>query len=80
MIAFIAQFIIFVASLAVTTVCLTIWALLVARVWFDFWLRRKDRICGTAWAVFLWGTVAGLCGLGAFTILASATGSLLRML
>ena len=80
MIAFLAQFIIFVASLTVTTVCLTIWALLIARMWFDFRPSRKDRICGTVWAVFLWGTVAGLCGFGAFTVLASATGSLFRML
>ena len=80
MIAFIAQFVIFAASLVVTTICVATWAILIVRMWYSFRPSRKDTIRGTVCAVLLFGSFAGLCGFGAYTVLVSATDSLLRML
>ena len=74
-----AQFIILFASLVVTTVCACIWGLLGMRMWRDF-RPGSYKICGTIWAVLLWGTVSGLCGLGAYTVAAATVATLLDML
>lgn len=80
MIAFIAQLIIGVAALVVLTICVAIWALLIARMICDFRPSRAYKICGTFWAVLLWGSFSGLCGFGAYTVVAAALNTLLRML
>ena len=75
MIAFIAQAMILIAAIAVMMVCAVIWLLLIARMWAT--AAGTFAVFGTIWAVLIFGTIAALTGMGAYTVAFAAFASLL---
>lgn len=65
-------------SFIVMTACAGIWLLLIARIWRA--ASGKQPICGTIWAVLIFGTISGLCGIGAYTIGIYAAAAVLDLL
>lgn len=73
-------FLVMLMSFVVMTACAGIWLLLIARMWRDFRPSQRHAICGTVWAVLIFGTVSGLCGIGAYSIGLMAAAAVLDML
>lgn len=80
MIVVLVQAAILVASITIFSVCVAVWLLLIARMWRDFRPREFGNVGATICAVLGFGTVALLCGLGAYTIALAAFASLMRLL
>jgi len=66
-------------SLMVLTFCTSIVVILFWRLWRDLRPSQSNKICGTLLAVFLWGTVSIMCGLGAYSLLTATTLALINM-
>jgi len=68
MINVVGFFVLLLFCVAILTLCVCVWLMLFARMWRDLRFGRGYELCGTVWAVLVFGAVAALCGIGAYTV------------
>jgi len=60
--------IILLISTTILALCLAIWAILLYRMWLNFWSRYWKTIPGTIVAIVVFGSFALVFGIGAYNV------------